>query len=210
MPSRDVVVVGAGVIGLTTAVCLAEVRLGVACWAEAPPQETTSRVAGAMWGASFAGPAEKVVAWAELSLVELRDLAKRPGTGVHTATGTLASRRFAEPPPRQMFPGVPARARRDMPNDYLGAFEIEVPLVDMPLHLGYLEERLQDAGTRIEIRPVRSLDEAAAAARAVINCTGLGARELVPDGSLRPVRGQHVVVENPGLEGVLHGESVCR
>ena len=33
----------------------------------------------------------------------------------------------------------------------------------------------------------------------VVNCTGLGARELVPDPAVRPVRGQLVVVENPGL-----------
>jgi D-amino-acid oxidase len=200
MASQDVVVVGAGVIGLTTAVCLAEAGLGVACWTRAPPRETTSRVAGAMWGSSLAGPADKVVAWAEVSLAELRELAGRPGTGVHIATGTLASRRLAEPPPPQMFPGVPVRPRPAAPNGYLAAFEVEVPLLDMPRYLGYLEGRLQDAGTSIEIRAVRSLDDAAAVAWAVINCTGLGARELVPDASVRPVRGQHVVVENPGLE----------
>jgi D-amino-acid oxidase len=95
---------------------------------------------------------------------------------------------------------VPVRPRPAAPNGYLAAFEVEVPLLDMPRYLGYLEGRLQDAGTSIEIRAVRSLDDAAAVAWAVINCTGLGARELVPDASVRPVRGQHVVVENPGLE----------
>lgn len=34
----------------------------------------------------------------------------------------------------------------------------------------------------------------------VVNCTGLGARELVPDPGVRPVRGQLVVVENPGVD----------
>ena len=42
--------------------------------------------------------------------------------------------------------------------------------------------------------------EPASSAPVVVNCTGLGARELVPDPTLEPVRGQHVVVENPGLE----------
>ncbi|GAA3025761.1 hypothetical protein GCM10010448_04520 [Streptomyces glomeratus] len=33
----------------------------------------------------------------------------------------------------------------------------------------------------------------------IVNCSVLGARDLVPDPELRPVRGQHVVVTNPGL-----------
>ena len=33
----------------------------------------------------------------------------------------------------------------------------------------------------------------------VVNCTGIGARSLVPDESLVPVRGQIVVAENPGI-----------
>ncbi|CAD5991022.1 protein of unknown function [Streptomyces sp. KY75] len=41
--------------------------------------------------------------------------------------------------------------------------------------------------------------EAAAQAPVVVNCTGLGARELVPDAGVRAVRGQLVVVENPGI-----------
>jgi D-amino-acid oxidase len=33
----------------------------------------------------------------------------------------------------------------------------------------------------------------------VVNCTGIGARSLVPDEALVPVRGQVVIVENPGI-----------
>ena len=55
-------------------------------------------------------------------------------------------------------------------------------------------------GGEIEIRPVRSLSEAGQAAPVVVNCSGLGARELAGDRDLRPVFGQHVVLANPGLE----------
>ncbi len=199
MAKAEVAVVGAGVIGLTSAVCLAERGLSVLCWTAEPPQQTTSRVAGAMWGSAFAGPVEKVLGWAEASLAHFRELAEQPDTGVRIATGVLASRRFAEPPPPQMFPGVEVRPREEVPDGYLAAFEIDVPLVDMPRYLRYLEGRLCAAGTAIEIHSVGSLEEAAGAAAVIVNCTGMGARELVPDNSLQPVRGQHVVVENPGL-----------
>ena len=42
-------------------------------------------------------------------------------------------------------------------------------------------------------------DLAEAGAPVVVNCMGLGARELVPDPAVRPVRGQLVIVENPGI-----------
>jgi D-amino-acid oxidase len=74
----DVVVIGSGVIGLTTAACLAEAGFSVRIRTAALPQETTSRVAGAMWGSTFAGPADKVEGWALASLHAFRELAEGP------------------------------------------------------------------------------------------------------------------------------------
>jgi D-amino-acid oxidase len=161
----DVLVIGSGVSGLTTAVCLAEAGHAVRIRTAALPQETTSRAAGAIWGSTFAGPAEKVTDWAAASLEDFRALAAQPDTGVAIASGILASGSGKAPPP-QMFPGI------------------EIRPCDPP---------------EIEPRPVRSLIEATSEG-IVVNCTGLGARDLAGDPALRPVRGQHVVVENPGLE----------
>lgn len=77
---------------------------------------------------------------------------------------------------------------------------VTLPLIDMPAHLRWLEGRVAAAGGVVERRTVRAFAEAAAEARVVVNCTGLGARELVPDPGVRPVRGQLVVVENPGID----------
>jgi D-amino-acid oxidase len=46
---------------------------------------------------------------------------------------------------------------------------------------------------------VQSLHEVGAGADLVVNCAGLGARELIGDGAVYPVRGQIVRVTNPGL-----------
>ena len=71
----------------------------------------------------------------------------------------------------------------------------------MPTYLGYLRARFEAAGGRVEAGTVRSLPAAAAehGARAVLNCTGTGARDLLPDPALKPFRGQVVIAENPGL-----------
>ncbi|KAG0730181.1 D-aspartate oxidase [Chionoecetes opilio] len=49
---------------------------------------------------------------------------------------------------------------------------------------------LKALGTRLEVRCLSSLKEAADEADLVINCSGLGARDLVPDPFVFPVRGQ--------------------
>jgi D-amino-acid oxidase len=88
----------------------------------------------------------------------------------------------------------------DLPTGYAAGWRFTAPLVTMPTYLSYLTERFRAAGGRIEPVPVPSLDKALAVAPVVVNCSGIGARELVPDLRVRPVRGQVVVVSNPGVE----------
>lgn len=195
----DVLVIGAGVIGLTSAICLAEAGLGVRVRTALTPHRTTSRVAGALWASSFAEPATDVGRWASEGLRQFRALADRPGTGVRIARGTLASRFSAEPPPPARFPGVRITRSDRLPDGFQGAFATELPLIHMPPYLDYLVERLAAAGVPIEVRPIGSLIEATEQSSTVVNCAGVGARELVPDPEVRAVRGEHLVAQNPGV-----------
>ena len=175
MGTTDAVVVGAGVIGLTSAVALAEEGMKVACWTAAPASRTTSSVAGAMWaGSPLAVPGDRLTGWTERSLPVFRELARRSEGGVHIAAGVVASRELAEPPPAQMFPGVELHRAERVPAGYRSAFELEVPLIDMSRYLGYLEARLRSAGAEVALHPVAALEQAAAAAPLVVNCTGMG------------------------------------
>ncbi len=199
MTGPDAVVVGAGVIGLTSAVLLAESGLAVECWTADPPAETTSRVAGALWAASPLQDQDgSLVRWARASLETFVQLAGQSSTGVRVAHGTVASREQTGAP-LQMFPGLRLQAA-DPPHGCLAAFELDAPLIEMGRYLEYLQQRLRGAGATIVARRVRSLSEPAGHAPLVVNCSGLGARELAGDDSLTAVRGQHVVVANPGLE----------
>jgi D-amino-acid oxidase len=91
-------------------------------------------------------------------------------------------------------PGLRAATAKEYPGTALRA---RLPLIDMPAHLRWLRQRLLRAGGTVEERTVTDLAEPKAAV--VVNCTGLGARDLVPDPAVRPVRGQLVLVENPGI-----------
>lgn len=95
---QHVVVVGAGVIGLTTAVGLAETGHRVDVVAAEPPRATTSAVAGALWGPWLVEPRERVLPWAAHTLKILRELAEHPNSGVRIATGIEVSRTSYAPP----------------------------------------------------------------------------------------------------------------
>lgn len=195
--------VGAGVSGLTTAICLAEAGWAVQVWAAEPPLDTTSVVAGAMWGPSFQEPMAKTMEWTNRSLVDFVELAKDPATGVRMAptltVGDLPATGEV-PPQARSIPELRPCQPDEVPGGFGGGFRAAMPLADMPRYLDYLVARLAAAGVEIEIRTVNSLADAAEAAPVVVNCTGLGARELVGDRDVRPVFGQHVITTNPGLD----------
>lgn len=180
---REALIIGAGVIGLTTAVVLAEEGVRVRVMSRDPAAETTSAVAGGLCWPYRIRPEAQALEWAVRSFGTFARLARRvPAAGVRLVPGRLAGG------------AVPAEW-----SALVGPRTV-TPLIDMPAYLGYLLHRLESAGGRYEQHAPASLEEAAAESPAVVNCTGLGARALVPDTTLVPVRGQLVVVENPGVE----------
>ncbi|MFI9306140.1 FAD-dependent oxidoreductase [Streptomyces triculaminicus] len=199
--ASDVIVVGAGVIGLTSAVVLAERGRGVKVLTRSPSSETTSAVAGGLWWPYRIQPQEAAGRWALRSLPVMAGLAGQPETGVRMASGTHAGLTPAELGPwSARVPGLRAAREAELPRGYDRGVRTRLPLLDMASHLAYLQRRLAAAGGTVTVRAVRSLAQAGEGAAAVVNCTGLGARDLVPDPSVHPVRGQLVVVENPGVE----------
>ncbi|NDL61113.1 FAD-dependent oxidoreductase [Phytoactinopolyspora mesophila] len=192
------VVLGAGVAGLTTAVVLAEAGIPVRVVAEEIPG-ATSLAAGAMWGPYLVEPKDLVDQWSQHSLVLFRALASDPATGVRVASGIEASRHTeAAPDWATSLPGFRPAKADELPPGFSSGYRFTAPLIDMPTYLRYLEHRLRRAGGTIEQQTVHTLD-AAPRASAIVNCTGMGAGSLTPDSALRPIRGQHVVVTNPGL-----------
>jgi D-amino-acid oxidase len=201
---QQIVVVGAGVSGLTSAICLAEAGWPVRVWAAALPQQTTSVVAGAVWVPPRpATRGVQTLPWTEYSLQVFRELADDPATGVRMAPALAAGEASgfdAMLSAATLIPDLRRADPGDVPEGFRTGYRATVPMIDMPRYLDYLTQRLATAGCEIEIRPVRSLAEAADATPIVVNCAGLGAGALAGDDTMRPLFGQHVVVTNPGLQ----------
>jgi D-amino-acid oxidase len=200
----NIVVVGGGVSGLTCAVALLEAGAEVRVLTAGAPSGTVSAVAGAMLGPVFGSGGERSLAWERRSDAVFRQLADDPATGVRL----LAGRLLAAP---ELGPGLPpwvaqvpgyraALTESQLPPGFVSGFAAELPFADMPAYLTWLAGRVQALGGRIEQRVVTSLGEAGAGADVVVNCSGLGARQLAGDDNVEPVWGQHVLVSAPFVD----------
>jgi D-amino-acid oxidase len=189
-----VIVLGAGVIGLSCAVRLAESGYQVAVLARDLPAETTSAVSAAIWYPYLISPPERVSAWSRVTYQELvRLAAEQPFIRLRYGSEYLVDR---TPDPWWADAVPDLRRIQHPPSGFADGWSFTSPVVEMGRYLPYLTARLDAAGGTLSRATVDALPNAA---DVVINCTGLGARALVQDDSVVPVRGQVMYVQQFGL-----------
>lgn len=201
-----VAVIGAGVVGLTTAVELAS-KNSVVVMSDQDILSTTSATATAVWHVYLVDPNDpRVLRWGAISLAEyLRFANEYPESGVTTVRGIELFR--MDTPETPETPETPVW--RDIPPFFrmcpfeelkvwegvLWGYEIEAPLANMDIYLPWLVSQAVTAGVVFERRTLSNIDDVGDEFDVVVNCAGLRARSLVGDKHLRPVRGQYLIVE---------------
>jgi len=83
---------------------------------------------------------------------------------------------------------------------FKSGFALSVPLMDTTIYLAYLARRFLKANGEITNGSFEKLEDVPREFDLVINCAGIGARELVQDRDLEPHRGQVAIV--PGIENL--------
>ena len=192
---KNVAIVGAGVSGLTCGVLLAQRKVRTTIFADQTGQQTTSAAAAAIWFPYDAEPAAKVNHWALETYRVLLDLAHAPGSGVslielrqYSRTGELPIPSWAHSLKARRVVATPRSA-------FAGGYSITVPLMETSIYLDYLTNRFRKSDGEIYDRVhFDKLEDVGPGFDVVINCAGIGARELVGDVDLEPHRGQVVVV----------------
>lgn len=199
LKAADVVVIGAGVIGLTIAVKLMETGRSVTVLTDREPVRTTSAAAGAMLGISGTPPEDPATRWTEIATPVFDGLAETPASGVHHVYGRIVTN-FADqsPPWATALPNYRALSWAEHAG-FRSGMAVMLPFADMPAYLGYLHSKLVAGGGHLELRHVTALSDVAGGPP-LVNATGIGARELCADDSLSATRGIHVVVNNVGIE----------
>jgi D-amino-acid oxidase len=187
------------VIGLTAAIRLREAGVDAGIVTAELPPDTTSSVAAAIWYPYKAYPEESVLSWGSRTFGVFEELSDTPESGVLMREGVEIWR---ERVPDPWWAGAVPHVRRcnedELPPGYVDGHTFLAPIVEMPIYLTYLMDRFSAAGGSVQRRTLSSLHEVDA--RVVVNCVGLGARDLVDDASMEPIRGQIVRVRNPGIE----------
>jgi len=204
---ESVAIIGAGVSGLTCGVVFAENGYRTVVFAKEVGQQTTSGVAAAVWFPYDAKPAEKVIPWALATFRVLTDLARVKGAGVSMIElGQFSRTREIQIPDWAIPLGASAVATGLRPV-FKSGFSLRVPLTDTTIYLDYLANRFRNARGSITANVhFERLEDVDRQFDLVINCAGIGARELVQDVDLEPHRGQVALV--PGIEN-LSSAIVC-
>ena len=232
----DALVLGSGVTGLTTALRLLRAGHRVVIWTRERWPDTVSSVAAATWVPYAVGGAN-MLQWSAESLAEFKRLAREePASGVMVRPFYYLSRHEEAPPVWADVAGAQSIPQHELPPlpDETGAYAsgvvFDAPVIDMSNYLPWLAIQVEQLGGTIVDRAVLYWDDAFAQwdeafpdvamserhARILVNCTGLGARELnlmdrneSSNGQgVRPARGQVLRIAANGFDRVLLDESI--
>ena len=205
--SGPVAVIGAGVMGLTTARLVQEAGLPVTIYTADLPPNTTSNLAGGQWGPtghyreSAVTPewrsqyrAALAISWQRFQALDEQRY------GIQWLPTYTEAERIGPPGLEPYYPGSRRLSPGDHPfrTDELAVYR--TMYVETGRFMAQLTEDVLQAGGKIRVRRFASAVELSELPeRLVFNCAGLGSRELFGDPELGPVRG-HIVVLAPQSE----------
>ena len=203
---RRAAVLGAGIMGLTTARLLQDRGWSVTIYTKALPPETTSNIAGGQWSPTSVFEEDRVTA-------AFREQFREAARFAHLAFSRLVGSGYgvswkenyflnSGPTPKENY------YTRELPELFSSAVELrpgEHPfpspyvnrmvtmLIEPQLFLRRTMSDIREAGGQLVVRDFADRSQVLALNEPVIfNCTGLGAATLFDDPALVPVRGQLV------------------
>jgi D-amino-acid oxidase len=195
--NSKVTIIGCGVIGLSCGITCLEQGLATKIIARDLPPYTDSNKAGAVWLPFKAAPQDLVCKWSAVAYRVFSKLAQVPDSGIYLVTMLDLYGQFIPENPwwavslphnsfRKAKPG-------ELPPGYADGFVLRVPLIETDKYLDFLMDRFRSLGGVIKQKELHSFD--GLDDPVVINCTGLGARQLAQDPEVFPISGHMAVVK---------------
>jgi len=224
---EHILVIGAGVIGFTTALCLLKEGFQVTIIAEQFSPQITSNVAGALWEwpPAVCGHHQNLVSlerskkWCMASYNLFEKLAQQEKTGVRILNSVFFFRHPVTENKKDFLKmkEMESKLKGFRYDDKLieennistkiglkDAYEHLAPVVDTDIYMAWLLGQIKEFGGKIIQRKVfgRLVDieeklKTEFAAAGIVNCAGLGSVELTND-DMYPLRGALIRVHNDG------------
>ena len=218
-PYRQVAVLGAGTVGLATARLFQGHGFDVTIYARDVPPHTTSNVAGAQWAPhTVIEPVHRTGAFDDL-LEQAAVFAHRHFeslVGDRYGVRRLDAYEIADPPDTDdswweaqlladLFPKT-SLAPSEHPFGRRSVYRYPSIHIDPAVYLRAVMADVQLAGGTIIRRDLADVEAVVALEQPlVVNCTGLGARELFGDDEMIPIKGQiSVLSPQPEIDYITH------
>ncbi len=191
MTESKIIVVGAGVVGLTTAIVLLRAGLAVEIIAREATYQTNSAAAAAFWYPYHADPVEKVEKWGAISLKTFKELTRVSNSGV-VVKRFLEVMQTADCSPwwADLVDNFVTAKPYEIPDGYKSGFWFDIPIIDTTLYLPYLVNCVVGLGGTFRSMHISSWQDLLDETNIIVNCAGMGARELTADRDLHPAKGQ--------------------
>jgi D-amino-acid oxidase len=197
-------VVGCGAVGLATARLLQRRGAEVTIYAKDLPPNTTSNIAGAQWSPYSVADANRRTPAFDAALDRAARLSHRyfqdmvsDHYGVRWIENyALSDRPFSEGRAlAELYPDSDVLQRSEHPFPFPHVRRFVTMLIEPQVYLNAVLRDFLLTGGRVVVRELGTMaDLAALDEPLVFNCTGLGARTLVGDDELTPIKGQLTIL----------------
>jgi D-amino-acid oxidase len=201
--SGPVAVLGAGVMGLSTARLVQEAGFPVTIYTAALPPDTTSNIAGGQFHPFSVFRDDSVTpefkaqflravdySWRRFQIMVGDDYGIR-WLPTYVETDSRDAQLLANFPPVNRL-----LSQAEHPFPWASALRYDTMYVETGRYLRQMLRDVQLAGGKVEVRSFATPAEIALLPeRLVLNCTGLGSRDLFGDQELQPIRGQLAILE---------------
>ncbi|XP_070555494.1 D-aspartate oxidase-like [Ptychodera flava] len=208
--THNIAVIGAGVMGLASAVRILEniPRVTVTVMADKFSPNTTSDGAAGLWEPYAPGntPEHLQQRWGDATFHHLEALLKTEESSEAGVT-TVPSFHISNQPIQEPHYSKTVYNYRQVSTNEIskifpqakhGIFFITI-LCECRMYLPWLLKRFKKQGGRAIKRHISDLGELAGQYDVIVNCAGLHARSLVNDESVHPIRGQVIRVKAPWI-----------
>lgn len=207
--NKSILVIGAGVSGLSSAILLLKAGFNVTIWTKDTSPNVTSDIAAAIWYPYLSEPRDKVIKWSQDTFRYLKqNIVGDPQTGCREEVLiNLFDKKVEDPWWKDAVDGFKRPSPHELPPGYVDGYKITSILTDPTIYLGWLRQQFEDLGGTLVQKEISKIAEAFAEFDTVVNCSGLGSRELFGDKEVYPVRGQVVRVKPNGLNYAMADDS---